>query len=52
MCSMRIGSMSTVRLVSASSEKMLDDIAFTARVSNPTNQNNTQTSEKLVRYLI
>ena len=44
--------MSTVRLVSASSEKMLDDIAFTARVSNPTNQNNTQTSEKLVRYLI
>ena len=49
---MRTGSMSTVRLVSASSEKMLDDIAFTARVSNPTNQNNTQTSEKLVRYLI
>ena len=31
---MRTGSMSTVRLVSASSEKMLDDIAFTARVSN------------------
>jgi len=29
-----------------------DLIAFCARVSNPSNQNNTDTSEKLIRYLI
>ena len=52
MCSMKTASMSSVRLVNASSERMLDDIAFTARVSNPANQNNKKTSEKLVRYLI
>jgi thymidylate synthase (FAD) len=49
---MKTASMSSVRLVNASSESMLDEIAFTARVSNPANQNNTKTSEKLVRYLI
>lgn len=49
---MKTASMSSVRLVNASSERMLDDIAFTARVSNPANQNNKKTSEKLVRYLI
>ena len=27
-------------------------IAFCARVSNPSNQNNTETSEKLIRYLV
>jgi thymidylate synthase (FAD) len=27
-------------------------VAFAARVSNPTNQNNSETAEKLVRYLI
>ena len=27
-------------------------IAYTARVSNPSNQDNTETSEKLLRYLI
>ena len=42
----------SVRLVSASSDNMLDDIAFTARVSNPANQNNTKTSDRLIRYLI
>ena len=42
----------SVRLVSASSQSMLDDIAFTARVSNPANQNNTKTSDRLIRYLI
>lgn len=31
---------------------LLDQIAFCARVSNPSNQMNTETSEKLVRYLI
>ena len=30
----------------------LDLIAFCARVSNPTNQNNTETNEKLVKYLM
>ena len=27
-------------------------IAYTARVSNPSNQDNTETSERLLRYLI
>jgi thymidylate synthase (FAD) len=31
---------------------ILDLIAFCARVSNPSNQQNTETSEKLVQYLI
>jgi thymidylate synthase (FAD) len=31
---------------------LLEQVAFAARVSNPTNQNNTETAEKLVRYLI
>jgi thymidylate synthase (FAD) len=31
---------------------LLDQIAYCARVSNPTNQNNSDTAEKLVRYLI
>jgi len=42
----------TVKLISASSDNVLEDIAFTARVSNPSNQNNSDTAEKLVRYLI
>jgi thymidylate synthase (FAD) len=31
---------------------ILDLIAFCARVSNPSNQNNTATSDKLIKYLI
>ena len=31
---------------------LLEQVAFAARVSNPANQNNTQTADKLVRYLI
>lgn len=31
---------------------LLEQIAYCARVSNPSNQNNTETAEKLVRYLI
>jgi thymidylate synthase (FAD) len=31
---------------------LMDQIAYCARVSNPTNQNNKDTSEKLIRYLI
>ena len=29
-----------------------DLVAYCARVSNPSNQNNTETSEKLINYLI
>ena len=29
-----------------------DLVAYTARVSNPANQNNTQTAPKLLKYLI
>jgi thymidylate synthase (FAD) len=31
---------------------LLGQVAYAARVSNPTNQNNSETAEKLVRYLI
>jgi thymidylate synthase (FAD) len=45
-----------VSLISSSQgldgKNLLDQVAYTARVSNPANQNNTETSEKLVRYLI
>jgi len=33
-------------------KNLLDQVAYAARVSNPANQNNSETSEKLVRYLI
>ena len=33
-------------------DNLLDLVAFCARVSNPSNQMNTETSEKLVKYLI
>ena len=35
-----------------SNKSLLDQVAYAARVSNPANQNNSETSEKLVRYLI
>ena len=45
-----------VKLVSYSQgvdgKNLLEQVAFAARVSNPANQNNDATSEKLVRYLI
>ena len=51
-----------VRLVSYSTptKEFLDDgisdvqelVAFCARVSNPSNQHNKDTSEKLIKYLI
>ena len=31
---------------------LMDQIAYAARVSNPANQNTTETNEKLIRYLI
>ena len=33
-------------------ENMTELVAFCARVSNPGNQHNHETSEKLIRYLI
>ena len=46
----------TVKLISYSKgekdESLQDIIAYTARVSNPTNQGSTETSERLLRYLI
>lgn len=33
-------------------KNLQDIIAYTARVSNPSNQNNTETAERLLRYLI
>lgn len=45
-----------VSLVSYSQDvenrSLLNQVAYAARVSNPGNQNNEETSEKLVRYLI
>ena len=45
-----------VKLISytqgADGKNLLEQVAFAARVSNPANQNNSETSEKLVRYLI
>lgn len=35
-----------------SSQSFQDLVAYCARVSNPTNQNNTETNEKLINYLI
>ena len=45
-----------VKLVSYTKDvenrNLLEQIAYVARVSNPTNQNNNDNAEKLVRYLI
>ena len=35
-----------------SNDTLLEQIAYAARVSNPSNQNNKATSEKLIKYLI
>ena len=45
-----------VRLINYSQDpegrNLLEQIAYCARVSNPANQDNVETAEKLVRYLI
>lgn len=46
-----------VRLISYSQppegkQSLQDLVAYCARVSNPTNQNNTETNERLIKYLI
>lgn len=46
----------SVKLINYSQDiegrNVLEQIAYCARVSNPSNQNNNETAEKLVRYLI
>jgi len=50
--------MNTAKIISISKptidgiESAEDFIAYTARVSNPSNQMNTETSEKLLKYLV
>ena len=46
-----------VRVISYSqppegNQSLQDLVAYCARVSNPTNQNNTETNERLIKYLI
>ncbi len=49
---MRIELISYSQPAEHSAENMTDLVAFCARVSNPSNQSNKETSEKLIRYLI
>ena len=42
----------TVEMEESNIKNCQDLVAFCARVSNPNNQTNTETSEKLIRYLI
>lgn len=39
-------------MVGASHDNLIEEVAMMARVSNPSNQHNKETSEKLVKYLI
>jgi len=43
---------SSVKLVHASSEELLDSIAYIARVSNPGGQTSTKTNKRLINYMI
>lgn len=49
---MRIELISYTQPAEYFAENMTELVAFCARVSNPSNQNNKETSEKLIRYLI
>ena len=42
----------TVRMIGSSHDNLIEEVAMMARVSNPSNQHNKETSEKLVKYLI
>ena len=42
----------TIEMILDGVEDIQDLIAYCARVSNPSNQNNTETNEKLVKYLM
>ena len=49
---MKVSLISYSQPVEHSAENMTDLVAFCARLSNPGNQSNKETSEKLIRYLI
>lgn len=42
----------TIKMIATSHDNLIEEVAMMARVSNPSNQHNTETSEKLVKYLI
>jgi thymidylate synthase (FAD) len=49
---MKVELISYSRLNLNKDQSLLDLVAYCARVSNPANQSNTDTNEKLIRYLI
>ena len=49
---MRVQLISSSQSPNSDSQTLQDLIAYCARVSNPSNQSNTETNEKLIRYLI
>ena len=42
----------TIKMIATSHDNLIEEVAMMARVSNPSNQHNTETSDKLVKYLI
>ena len=49
---MKVELISYSRPAAESEQSIQDLVAYCARVSNPANQNNTETNEKLIKYLI
>jgi len=49
---MKVSLISYSQPPSENSQSLQDLVAFCARVSNPTNQHNTETNERLIKYLI
>jgi thymidylate synthase (FAD) len=49
---MKVSLISYSQPPSGNSQSLQDLVAFCARVSNPTNQHNTETNERLIKYLI
>ena len=49
---MEVKLVSTTKPVIEGVENAEDIVAYCARVSNPTNQNNTETAPRLIKYLI
>jgi thymidylate synthase (FAD) len=49
---MTVKVISYTKSLSNKDSSLTDIVAYTARVSNPSNQNNTETNDKLINYLI
>lgn len=49
---MKVTLISSSKPADGKDQNILDIVSYCARVSNPANQNNTDTNEKLVRYLM